>query len=189
MTTMDRILAIAFVSALTLGISRADDPPASKLLFDFADAAAMGGWAVEDDVIMGGRSKSTLVRDPAGHIVFSGNVSLENGGGFASIQNHFAPIDVSKYTHVVIRLKGDGKKFCYLVEAEKNAPNYYVAEFPTNGEWQEIKIPLRKMYPVRRGDRLDIPNFPGKTMTQSRFMIANGRAEAFRLEVASIRLE
>ncbi len=186
---MIRILAIAFVSALTLGISRAGNPPAAKVLFDFADAAAMRGWEVEDDVIMGGRSKSTLVCDPAGHIVFRGDVSLENDGGFASIQNHFDPIDVSYYTHAVIRLKGDGKKFLYLVEAEKNARHYYVAEFSTNGEWQEIKIPLRKMYPVRRGDRLDIPDYPGKTMTQSRFMIANGRAEAFRLEVASIRLE
>ncbi len=186
---MIRILTLLFVSALTLGISRGEAPPAAKILFDFADPAAMSGWEVEDDVIMGGRSKSKLIHAPAGHIVFSGNVSLENEGGFASIQNHFAPIDVSKFTHAVIRLKGDGKKFFYIVEAEKNAPNYFVAEFSTTGEWQEVKIPLRKMYPVRRGDRLDIPDFPAKTMTQSRFMIANGRAEAFRLEVASIRLE
>jgi len=79
---------------------------------------------------------------PSGHIVFSGNVSLENEGGFASIQNHFAPIDVSSYTHAVIRLKGDGKKFFYILEAEKNARHYYVAEFLTSGEWQEIKFPM-----------------------------------------------
>jgi hypothetical protein len=186
---MFRLLALAFVSALGLNSSRAETPLPAKVLFDFADAAAMRGWQVEDDVIMGGRSKSTLTRDPAGHIVFRGDVSLENDGGFASIQNHFDPIAVSSYTHVVIRLKGDGKDYRYLVEAEKNARHYYVAEFGTTGEWQEIKIPLREMYPVRRGDRLDIPNFPGKTMTQSRFMIANGRAEAFKIEIASIRLE
>lgn len=186
---MIRILSIALVSALSIASSRADDPPPAKILFDFADAAAMRGWEVEDDVIMGGRSKSSLARDSGGHIVFRGDVSLENNGGFASVQNHFDPIDVSGYTHAVIRLKGDGKKFLYIVEAEKNARHYYVAEFGTSGEWQEIRIPLRKMHPVRRGDRLDIPDFPGKTMTQCRFMIANGRAEAFRLEIASIRLE
>jgi hypothetical protein len=186
---MIRLLASAFIFALGLSISQAETPPATKVLFDFGDAAAMRGWEVEDDVIMGGRSKSTLARNPAGHMVFRGDVSLENDGGFASIQNHFDPIDVSSYTHAVIRLKGDGKKFLYLVEAEKNARHYYVAEFSTNGEWQEIKIPLRKMYAVRRGDRLDIPDYPAKTMSQARFMIANGRAEAFRLEVASIRLE
>jgi hypothetical protein len=162
---------------------------ASKVLFNFADPAAMRGWEVEDDVIMGGRSKSTLTHDPDGHIIFTGKVSLENEGGFASIQNHFDPIDVSNYTHAVIRLKGDGKRFFYIVESEKKARNYYVADFSTTGKWQEIRIPLRTMYPVRRGDRLDIPDYPGNTMTQSRFMIANGRAEAFRLEVASIKLE
>jgi len=187
------LLSIAAVSATPL---HAQAPATkeivdakTKVLFNFADPAAMRGWEVEDDVIMGGRSKSTLARDPAGHLVFRGNVSLENDGGFASIQNHFDPIDVSNYTHAVIRLKGDGKDYRYIVEAEKDARHYYVAEFKTTGEWQEIKIPLRKMYPVRRGDRLEIPDFPGKTMAQSRFMIANGLAEAFRLEVASIRLE
>ena len=45
------------------------------------------------------------------------------------------------------------------------------------------------MYPVRRGDRLDIPDYPAETMSQVRFMIANGRAESFQLEIASISLE
>jgi len=186
---MNSALTLAMVFALSLNSSWAGMPLPQKVLFDFSDAAAMRGWEVEDDVIMGGRSMSTLTRDPAGHIVFRGDVSLKNNGGFASIQNHFDPIDVSNHTHAVIRLKGDGKDYRFLVKAEKNARHYYVAEFSTTGEWQEIKIPLRNMYPVRRGDRLTIPNFPGKTMTQSRFMIANGRAEAFRLEIASIRLE
>jgi hypothetical protein len=64
-----------------------------------------------------------------------------------------------------------------------------VAEFTTTGDWQEVKIPLRTMYAVRRGDRLDLPDYPGKTLSQVRFMIANGRAESFRLEIASIKLE
>jgi NADH dehydrogenase [ubiquinone] 1 alpha subcomplex assembly factor 1 len=45
------------------------------------------------------------------------------------------------------------------------------------------------MYPVRRGNRLDLPDYPGKIMAQVRFMIANGRAENFRLEIASVRLQ
>ena len=64
-----------------------------------------------------------------------------------------------------------------------------MAEFPTTGHWEEIKIPLRTMYPVRRGDRLDLPDYSGETLSQVRFMIANGRAESFQLEIASIALE
>jgi hypothetical protein len=42
---------------------------------------------------------------------------------------------------------------------------------------------------MRRGDRLDLPDYPGKTLSQVRFMIANGRAESFQLEIASIKLK
>jgi hypothetical protein len=130
-----------------------------------------------------------MVHDKAGHLIFQGDVSLENNGGFSSIQNNFDPLDVSGYQHAILRLKGDGKDYRFIVESDPNARHYYVAEFTTNGEWQEIKIPLRTMYPMRRGDRLDLPNYPGKTLSQVRLMIANGRAESFRLEIADIRLE
>jgi hypothetical protein len=186
---MIRFLSILSAIAMVMNVSRGENAMAGMVLFDFADAGAMRGWEVENDVVMGGRSKSAVAHDAAGHLVFNGEVSLENDGGFASIQNHFDPIDVSKYTHAVMRLRGDGKSYRFIVEAEKNARHYYIAEFSTNGEWQEIKIPLRTMVPMRRGDRLEIPDYPGKTMAQARFMVANGRAEAFRLEVASIKLE
>ncbi len=149
----------------------------------------MRGWQVEDDVVMGGRSAGKLARGADGHLIFRGEVSLENNGGFSSIQNNFDPVDVSAYQHALMRLKGDGKDYRFIVESEPNARHYYVAEFTTSGDWQEIRIPLRKMYPMRRGDRLDLPDYPGRTVSQVRFMIANGRAESFQLEVASIKLE
>ena len=184
---MLQIVTLALIYILALTPSRAAPP--AKVLFDFADPAAMRGWQVEDDVVMGGVSRGKLTRDDARPPVFRGEVSLENDGGFSSIQNNFDPIDVSKYQHAVIRLKGDGKDYRFLVESDPKARHYYVAEFTTKGDWQEIKIPLRKMYPVRRGDRLDIPDYPAETMSQVRFMIANGRAESFQLEIASISLE
>ena len=167
--------------------TRAEESP--KVLFDFTDASAMRGWQVEDDVVMGGVSRGTLAREAAGHLIFRGEVSLENDGGFSSVQNNFDPINVSDYRHALIRLKGDGKDYRFIVESDPNARHYCVAEFATTGDWQEIKIPLRQMYPMRRGDRLDIPDYPAETMSQVRFMIANGRAESFQLEIASIKLE
>jgi hypothetical protein len=130
-----------------------------------------------------------MVHDKPGHLIFHGDVSLENNGGFSSIQNNFDSLDVSGYQHAILRLKGDGKDYRFIVESDPNARHYYVAEFGTSGDWQEIKIPLRKMYPMRRGDRLDLPDYSAETLSQVRFMIANGRAESFRLEIASIRLE
>jgi len=186
---MTHIISLVCIFALTCNISRAEKPSSGKVLFDFADPAAMRGWQVEDDGVMGGVSKGAFTRVPDGHAIFSGKVSLENNGGFSSVQCYFDPIDVSSYRTAVIRVKGDGKDYRFIIESEKDAGHYYVAEFTTNTEWQEIKIPLHKMYPVRRGDRLDLPDYPGKTMAQVRFMIANGRAETFRLEIASIALK
>jgi hypothetical protein len=130
-----------------------------------------------------------MVHDKPGHLIFHGDVSLENNGGFSSIQSNFDPLDISGYQHAILRLKGDGKDYRFTVESDPKTRHYYVAEFGTNGDWQEIKIPLRTMYPMRRGDRLDLPEYPAETLSQVRFMIANGRAESFRLEIGSIRLE
>jgi len=184
---MKYLLALVFALAVQSGNAGVETP--GRVLFDFAEPAAMGGWQIEDDGVMGGVSKGTFTRAPDDHAVFSGEVSLENDGGFSSVQCYFGPIDVSSYRTAVIHLKGDGKNYRFIVESEKNAHHYYVANFETTGEWQEILIPLRKMYPVRRGDRLDLPDYSGKSMAQVRFMIANGRAETFRLQIANIRLE
>jgi len=177
-----------FTIICLLSLTRSQAEPA-KVLFDFADPAAMRGWQVEDDGVMGGVSRGNMIHDKAGHLIFRGEVSLENNGGFSSIQNNFDPIDVSKYQHAILRLKGDGKDYRFIVESDPKGRHYYLTEFATSGDWQEIKIPLRKMYPVRRGDRLDLPNYPAETMSQVRLMIANGRAESFQLEIASIALE
>ena len=182
-----RLLLIACLLIVDQSQAAPDQP--GKVLFDFADPAAMRGWQIEDDGVMGGVSKGTFTRNPEGNAVFSGKVSLENNGGFSSVQSYFDPINVSSYRTAVIRVRGDGKNYRFIVESEKDTRHYYVANFETTGAWQDIEIPLRTMYPVRRGDRLDLPDYPGKTMAQVRFMIANGRAETFLLQIASIRLE
>lgn len=187
--SVSRFHRLAVACICVLGMQAVDAAEPGKVLFDFSNPAAMKGWQIEDDGVMGGVSKGTFSGDPDGYAIFSGEVSLENDGGFSSVQCYFDPIDVSPYRTAVIRVKGDGKNYRFIVESEKDDRHYYVANFETTGEWQEIQIPLRKMYPARRGDRLDLPDYPGKTMAQVRFMIANGRAELFQLEIGSIALK
>ena len=186
---MTRSPLTLLVVLIALGSLPAIAAEPEKILFDFADPADLRGWQVEDDGVMGGVSRGNIIHDKAGHLIFRGEVSLENNGGFSSIQNNFDPIDVSNYQHAILRLKGDGKDYRFIVESDPKARHYYLTEFPTSGDWQEIKIPLRKMYPVRRGDRLNIADYPAETMSQVRLMIANGRTESFQLEIASIALE
>jgi len=159
------------------------------MVFDFSTKADPGRWEVEDDVVMGGRSKGAFFVNDVGNGIFSGVVSLENNGGFSSVQHYFEPIDVSPYRTAFIRLKGDGKRYQFLVEADRDGRHYYVYEFQTTGTWQTVEVPLAKMYPAYHGERLAIPNYPGQTMAQVRFLIANGKSESFHLEIDKIWLK
>ena len=158
-------------------------------IVDFSKDSNLRGWEVEDDVVMGGRSKGMFSVNPEGHAVFSGNVSLENNGGFSSVQYYFDPLDVTPYRAAHIRLKGDGKRYQFIVKSAETDRHHYVYEFRTGNDWETVEIPLAEMYPAYRGKRLDIPDYPGRTMAQIRFLIANKKPESFSLEIDKIWLE
>jgi len=83
----------------------------SLLLFDFSASSDWSGWAIQNDVVMGGKSSSDLSRSNEGNAVFTGDISLSNNGGFASLHYQFTPKDIRGYERAVIRLKGDGKEY------------------------------------------------------------------------------
>lgn len=84
---------------------------AASLLFDFNTETDPTSWQVVDDVVMGGQSEGHFQINEAGDGVFSGEVSLENNGGFSSVRHQFEQKQVDEYSQCVIRLKGDGKRY------------------------------------------------------------------------------
>jgi hypothetical protein len=58
---------------------------------------------------MGGRSQGTFSINDDGHAVFSGYVSLDNDGGFSSVQHYFDPIDISRYRSAYLQYDADFK--------------------------------------------------------------------------------
>ena len=170
------------------GQQTSDSRRDGTVLFQFSRFADPNAWKIRDDVVMGGRSQGSFHIDAEGKGVFSGTVSLENDGGFSSVRHDFSPIDVSAYSTAVIRLKGDGRRYQFRVASNPQERHSYVYPFETDGEWQTVEIPLAAMYPQFHGRRLELPCYPVLTMSQVRFLIANGVAESFRLEIESIRL-
>mgnify|MGYP001300270260 CR=1 FL=1 len=53
---------------------------------NFTNSSDVSGWMVVDDIVMGGRSSGLFRLDKDGHGVFTGEVSLENNGGFSSVR-------------------------------------------------------------------------------------------------------
>lgn len=161
----------------------------SHIIFDFNQGVDLQDWMIVDDVVMGGRSSGSLTVNDQGHGVFAGEVSLENNGGFSSLRYRLNKTQVQNYTVATINLKGDGKEYQFRIKTNYRDYHSYTSSFKTSGEWQEIEIPLKDMYPSFRGRVLDIPNFSDDSIEELRFLIGNKKNESFKLLIDKIELK
>lgn len=160
-----------------------------KELVNFGPDYDISNWTIVNDVVMGGRSQSDFSLNEEGHAVFSGEVSLENNGGFSSVRHRFGPMEVGAFSRALIRLRGDGRRYQFRVKSNWNDAHSYIQYFPTSGEWETIEIELSTLYPTFRGRRLNMVNYPGRQLAELAFLIGNKRAESFRLELDWIKLK
>lgn len=158
----------------------------SHVIFDFNEKSELKNWVITDDVVMGGRSSSSFGLSPQGHGVFKGFVSLENNGGFSSVKYTFDRKSVTDFTTIILKLKGDSKKYQFRIKSNSRDYYWYISTFSTSGDWQEIQIQLKDMYPSFRGRKLDKANFQDDYIEEIAFLIGNKRQEKFQLLIDKI---
>ncbi len=138
-------------------------PLQAGLLFDFKQPTTdlSQTWGALDDVVMGGVSSSTL-KFQGQAALFTGKVSTANSGGFASVRtrNFEPPMNLSDYTGLELRVKGDGQRYKFLVrDSETWDSMAYAYSFDTTAnEWITVRIPFTDMTPVLRAKT--VPNAP-----------------------------
>ena len=157
-------------------------------ILDFEEADARP-WAIVNDGVMGGRSTSDVERTDHGTLRFSGHVSLENNGGFASTRTELGPIDLSAFDGVALRVRGDGRRYQFRLRMQPGDRIAYEAEFDTEpGEWMEVRLPFDRFRPTFRGRRpVGAPALDPARLGQLGFLIADKREGPFELEVEWIR--
>jgi NADH dehydrogenase [ubiquinone] 1 alpha subcomplex assembly factor 1 len=164
------------------------DSAKGVILFEYNDNEPIW-YAVSDDV-MGGISTSMVSTDPEKRrLTFSGNLSLERNGGFASIRSQWADYDLSAYDGIALRVRGDGKVYQFRVRTETTGTELaYAALFQTEKDaWKEIYLPFSKMVPIYRG--AVVPGAPAIDPASIRsfgLMLANKQQGEFLLEVDPI---
>lgn len=158
-------------------------------IFQFSGDANIKACRIVNDGVMGGISRSSLVLTEAGHGNFSGHVSLANNGGFASVQHDVALKGIKEKTHIVLRVKGDGKEYEFRLKSALNQSESYVHTFNTSGEWETIRLKIADFHPQFRGRKLNLPNFNFDNIAQISFHIANKTEEDFELVVDWIGME
>lgn len=123
------------------------------LLFDFHNQSAINQWGAVDDIVMGGISSSRLTWKD-GVAVFTGEVSTENNGGFASVRskNLNPPWDLSGYEGIRLRIRGDGQRYKFILRCEGKWDGIgYCYSFDSQANsWIDVDIPFRKLIPVFR---------------------------------------
>jgi NADH dehydrogenase [ubiquinone] 1 alpha subcomplex assembly factor 1 len=160
-----------------------------KVIYSFLTSSNIKEWRIVNDGVMGGVSKSMLTKTPEGYGLFSGKVSLDNNGGFASIQLNTNVNVTHEHKFIILKVKGDRKKYEFRLKGSLSQRESYVHIFETSGDWQEVKLPLKEFYPQFRGQKLTIPNFNFLNIEQLSFLIANKKEESFELLIDSISLE
>ncbi|GMN07287.1 CIA30 family protein [Croceitalea sp. MTPC5] len=159
------------------------------VLFNFTRNSDLSNWKIANDIVMGGKSSSTISINDMGHGIFRGTVSLENNGGFASVRFQHKPFATQNHTIIKIILKGDGKRYQFRIKDTSGNDWSYVNYFKTSKTWETIEIPLESLYPNFRGRRLSVPNFDKQEIASFGFLIGNKKAESFQLEIDTISLE
>lgn len=157
-----------------------------KMLFDFSDPAQAVPWMIVNDGVMGGISQSRLQLNADSSATFSGTLSLENNGGFASVRTRPQDYDLEGYAGIAIRVRGDGRTYSFRLRTDHNFDGIaYQAKFETvAGEWQETVLPFTDFQPTFRGRTLrNVAPLNPKDIRQIGFLIADKQPGRFELVI------
>jgi NADH dehydrogenase [ubiquinone] 1 alpha subcomplex assembly factor 1 len=157
-------------------------------LIDFQDPGESSRWRAINDNVMGGISRGGM-RVENGVGVFSGETSLANNGGFASVRRDPEAFDLSAQPGLALSVRGDGRHYqlrLYTQQLPEGAA--FRATFqPAADEWQRIELPWHAFEAVFRGRLLeDAPPLDPSGIERVGLMIADRTAGPFRLEVARL---
>ena len=161
----------------------------SRVAYDFTTQAVVASWSVQNDTVMGGvsESSSTWVNK---QLVFSGNLSLENNGGFVSC---FGPVDeklatvIGGATSLNLRATGDGKT--YLFQLRGNDGTNYVQRFTSTAEEDQVyALPLSQFTSVdwRLTEIADAPPIETNNIYQMGLYLVDKQTGPFKIAISSI---
>lgn len=159
------------------------------MVFDFSKKENISNWSITNDNVMGGLSSSKMVVNDQGEGVFSGTVSTDNNGGFAMARLPVSITLLANTSKLVIKLKGDGKKYQFRIKSEKEQRFWYIQSFQTSTKTEKIELPLNAFYASFRGNKLDIENFSSKEIKEIAILIGNKKNEEFKLKIDNITLQ
>ena len=168
----------------------ADEMP--RLLFEFQGNEAAREWQTVNDGVMGGGSRGRFEISQDKTLRFTGTLSLQNNGGFASVRSKAKRLGLQPGDTLIVRVRGDGREYSLnLYTSEPRMAFSYRATLATkNEEWIEVKLPLTSFRATSFGRW--IPNageVKPADVTAIGFMLSDKTPGPFHLEIAWIQVQ
>jgi NADH dehydrogenase [ubiquinone] 1 alpha subcomplex assembly factor 1 len=158
---------------------------------DFTEQKVRAQWGVTNDDVMGGVSTSKISAGEDDALIFSGKVSLENNGGFASLQSPADDYNFSAYQGFLLKVKSDGKIYSLSFRQTKYFTGYnYTQKFQTEKDyWQIFKLPFKDFNLKYYGK--EVSNFEPPDISnikQISILISDKQQGPFKIEIEWIGL-
>ncbi len=142
-----------------------------------------------NDGVMGGVSKGGFKRSEQGTLLFSGELSLANNGGFASIRMKQSDLGLAGMSAIVVKTKGDGRTYWLdLRVVDQMSATSYRATLPTTaGEWKETRVPFEDFKLQAFGRDLPYKAIDPASIASVGFTLADKKEGPFALEIEYVK--
>ncbi|CAH7286034.1 CIA30 family protein [Vibrio chagasii] len=175
---------------LSLSLLWSETSTAGIEMIDFTQASEHQKWSAINDNVMGGISTGGLIYDGK-QSLFKGDLSLENNGGFSSINRSLESLNPT-VNNVELSFVGDGRTYQLRFTTWKDSyrTNYKHSFETIQGEQLKKVFKLEDFQAVFRGRLLNnAPELKAQDIKQFGFLIADKQPLPFELKLLQIQFK
>jgi hypothetical protein len=139
---------------------------------DYTGSEELANWRITNDSVMGGKSQGEIIL-AQDRVLFTGEISLENNGGFTSTFHPVTSLEQGINT-ITIDVQGDGHIYQFrLVTIVDGYRLSYKQDFATNlNERQQITFKLSDFQAYFRGRNIDnAPELTSQNIVEVGFLL------------------
>lgn len=181
------VLILTGLTAATASDAQAMKPNTASLPLN--NPAEVSQWLIVNDTVMGGQSSASIRASHDG-LLFSGELSLENNGGFASVRRVGSSVTWENGGPVSITVVGDGRNYQLRLRTSQRRDDIaYAAGFSTTaGAPLTLHFTENDFSAVWRGRQVpDAPPLQFSNVRQLGFMLADKQPGPFSLKIKQIK--
>jgi len=187
-TSRPRLSLLLISGAAATMLGAAIGRPAPDLDMTFADG--VDAWRVVVDGVMGGLSTGRVTQPAPGVLRFTGEISLDNNGGFSQTRRTANGRDFAGATGVELDVRGDGRTYIFDLrtsDARLMAGGFQQEFTAKPGGWSTVRLPFDGFQLTNFGEPISGPTLVPSRIESIGVTLADKQEGRFELDLSGIR--